>query len=155
MSVSFSGMAELRGLGGGRCGMAWFDVVHRDQGQAQVARFLEQAVKCGLVGYGAMDDGGAIAVVSDGQPVEPGGPPGIEMPLEADLVPSRAVIMAGRYFVHGSKATSGCGETASPHVGIDAMICATGQGCRLRVRCKPSSAARRTAARRLVTASLA
>jgi hypothetical protein len=35
------------------------------------------------------------------------------------------------------------------------MICATGQGYRLRVRGKSSSAARRTAARRLVTASLA
>jgi hypothetical protein len=90
-----------------------------------------------------------------GQPVEPGGPPGIEVPLEADLIPSRAVIMAGRCFVHGSKARSGHGELASPHLGIDAMICATGQGYRLRVLGKSSSAARRTAARRLVTASLA
>ena len=68
-----------------------------DQRQAQVAHFLEQAVKRGLVGDGAIDDGGAVAVVSEGEPVEPGGPPGIEVPLEADLVPSRAVIVAGRY----------------------------------------------------------
>jgi hypothetical protein len=67
--------------------MAGFDVIDRDQGQAQVARFLEQAMERGLVGYGAMDDGGAVAVVGDGQPVKPGGPPGIEVPLEADLVP--------------------------------------------------------------------
>src|SRR5579871_3123013 len=45
-------MAELPGLGDGRMGMAGFDVVDRDQGQAQVARFLEQAMERGLVGYG-------------------------------------------------------------------------------------------------------
>src|ERR1700759_926844 len=101
MSGSFSRMAELPGLDGGHMGMAGFDVIDRDQGQAQVARFLEQTVERGLVGYGAMDDGGAVAVAGDGQPVEPGGPPGIEVPLEADLVPSRAVIVAGRYFAHG------------------------------------------------------
>jgi hypothetical protein len=58
-------------------GMAGFDVIDRDQGQAHVARFLEQAIERGLVGYGAMDDGGAVAVVGEGQPVEPGGPPGL------------------------------------------------------------------------------
>src|SRR5579872_221288 len=125
MSGSFSRMAELPGLDGGRTGMAGFDVIDRDQGQAQVARFLQQAMERGLVGDGAMDDGGAVAVSGDGQPVEPGGPPGIEVPLEADLVPSRAVIVAGRYFVHGSKARRGHSELASPHVGIDAMIWAT------------------------------
>jgi hypothetical protein len=52
--------------------MAGFDVTDRDQGQAQVARFLEQAIERGLVGYGAVDDGGAVAVVGAGQPVEPG-----------------------------------------------------------------------------------
>ena len=63
-------------------GMAGFDVIDRDQGQAHVARFLEQAIKRGLVGYGAMDDGGSVTVVGEGQPVEPGGPPCIEVPLE-------------------------------------------------------------------------
>ena len=62
-------------------GMAGFDVIDRDQGQAHVARFLEQAIKRSLVGYGAMDDGGSVTVVGEGQPVEPGGPPGIEVPL--------------------------------------------------------------------------
>jgi hypothetical protein len=59
-------------------------------------------MECGLVGYGAVDDGGAVAALGDGQPVEPRRPPGIEVSLEADLVPSRAVIVAGRYFAHGA-----------------------------------------------------
>jgi hypothetical protein len=96
MSVSFSQIAELSGLGGGRLGMAGFDLRDRDQGQAQVARFLEQAMQRGLIGYRAMDEGGAVAVVGNGQPVEPGGPPGVEVPLEADLVPSGVVRAAGR-----------------------------------------------------------
>src|SRR5450631_2243770 len=81
--------------------MVGFDEGDRDQGQAQVARFLEQAVERGLVGYRAMDEGGAVAAVGEGQPVEPGGPPGVEVPLEADLVPSRVVMVAGRYLAHG------------------------------------------------------
>ena len=70
------------------------DVIDRDQGQAQVARLLQQAVQGCLVGYLAMDDGGAVAAVGDGQPVEPGRPTGIEVPLEADLVPSGIVLAA-------------------------------------------------------------
>src|ERR1700722_13815662 len=54
----------------------------------------------GLVCYGAMDDGGAVAVVGEGQPVEPGGPPRIEVPLEADLVPSRVVVVTSRHVAH-------------------------------------------------------
>ena len=68
MSVSFSWTAELSGPGGGRMGMAGFDVIDREQGQAQVARFLQQAVERGLVGYGAMDDGGAVAAVGEASP---------------------------------------------------------------------------------------
>ena len=45
----------------------------------------------GLVGYGATDDGGAVAVVGDGQPVEPGRPAGTEVALESDLVPAGSV----------------------------------------------------------------
>jgi hypothetical protein len=82
--------------------MAGVDVLDRDQGQAQVPRFLEHAVKRGLVGHRAMDDGGAVAAVGEGQPVEPGGPPGVEVPLEADLVPSGAVMAAGRYLADGA-----------------------------------------------------
>ena len=44
-----------------------------------------------LVGDRAVDDGGAVALVGEAQPVEPGGPSGIEVPLEADLVASGLV----------------------------------------------------------------
>src|SRR5690348_9645668 len=74
----------------------------RDQGQAQVACFLEQAVQRRLVGHRAVDDGGAVAAVGEGQPVEPGGPPGVEEPLDADLVPSRVLMTADRYRAHGA-----------------------------------------------------
>src|SRR6266487_4112857 len=82
--------------------MVGFDESDRDQGQAQVPRFLEQAVERGLVGYRAMDDGGAVAAMGNGQPVEPRGPPGAEVPLEADLIPSGAVMAVGRYLAHGA-----------------------------------------------------
>ena len=82
--------------------MAGFGEVDRDQGQAQVARFLEQAVERGLVGYRAVDDGGAVALAGKAQSVEPGGPPAVEVPLEADLVPSGAALAAGRYLAHGA-----------------------------------------------------
>src|ERR1700755_1582529 len=95
-------MAELPGLGGGCWGISGFDVIDRDQWQAQVARLLQQAVQRGLIGHEAMDEGGSVAVASDGQPVKPGGPPGIEVPLEADLVPSGTAIAAGRYVAHGA-----------------------------------------------------
>ena len=52
----------------------------------QVAHFAQQAVQRGLVGHRAMHDGGAGALVGEAQPVEPGGPAGIEAPFEADLV---------------------------------------------------------------------
>src|SRR5207249_6698645 len=91
---------ELPGPAGGRIGLAGFDLSDRDQRQAQVADFLEQAVQRGLVGYRAADDGGAVAGVGEAQSVKPGGPPGIEVPLEADFVPPRAVMRAGRYVAH-------------------------------------------------------
>jgi hypothetical protein len=71
------------------------DVIDRNQGQAQVAYFLEQSMQCRLVGHRAVDDGGATAAVGEGQPVEPGGPPCVEMSLVADLVPPRVQMAAG------------------------------------------------------------
>src|ERR1700687_1604975 len=97
-------------------GMAGFDAIDRDQGQAHVARFLQQAIKRGLVGYGAMDNGGSVTVVGEGQPVEPGGPPGIEVPLEADLVPSRVVMVASRHFAHGAPSAVACLDGSQPAV---------------------------------------
>src|SRR4029077_5189319 len=81
-------------------GLVGLDLSDRDQRKAQVAHFLEQAVQGGLGGYRATDDGGAVVLVGQAQSVKPGRPPGIEVPLEADLVPPRAVMRAGRDFAH-------------------------------------------------------
>ena len=54
----------------------------------QQAFIDEQAMQCGLVGYRAIDDGGAVALVGEAQSVKPGGPSGFEAPLEADFVSS-------------------------------------------------------------------
>ena len=59
----------------------------RDQGQADVADPGQHSVERGLVDDRSVQDGGAVG---SGQchPVQPGGPPGVEAPLEADLVPA-------------------------------------------------------------------
>jgi hypothetical protein len=75
-------------------GLVGLDTEDRDQRQADIANLLEQAVQGSLIGYRAMDDGGAIAPVGETQPVKPGGPSGIEVPLEADLV-SPALLSIG------------------------------------------------------------
>src|SRR5580704_6698242 len=93
-------MDELSGLVGGRIGLAGFDLSDRDQRQAQVAHFLEQPMQRGLVGYRAINEGGAVVLAGEAQSVKPGGPSGMEVPPEADFVPSRAVMRAGRYFAH-------------------------------------------------------
>jgi hypothetical protein len=71
-----------------------FNASDRDQRQADVAHPLQQAMQRGLVGYSTMDDRGAIALEAEAQPVKPGGPSRIEVPLEADLVPSGLVAIA-------------------------------------------------------------
>src|SRR5215207_6290566 len=67
----------------------------RDQRQAEVAHLREQAVQRGLVDDGTMEEGRAVAVVGEGQPVKPGGPAGAEAPLDADLVPTGVVRVDG------------------------------------------------------------
>ena len=69
-------------------GLVGVDVADRDQGQAQVTDSLEQAVEGCLVGDRAADDGGAVALMGDGQAVEPGGPVRVKVPREPDLVAS-------------------------------------------------------------------
>jgi hypothetical protein len=71
-----------------------FDVHDRDQRQAEVAHLPEQAVQRGLVDDGAVDDGRAVVFAGEAQPVKPGGPPRIEVPLEADLVASERVVIS-------------------------------------------------------------
>ena len=63
--------------------MVLLDADDRDERQAYVADPLEQAVQRSLVGDQAMDDGGAVALMGEAQPVEPGSPSAIEMSLEA------------------------------------------------------------------------
>src|SRR5664279_4950036 len=97
MAFSCSGLRKQRGLVGGPApswatdllrapGLVGFDPGDRDQRQACVAYFLEQAVQRGLVDDDAVQGGGAIAVGGEGHPVEPGGPAVAEVPLEACLL---------------------------------------------------------------------
>ena len=57
-----------------------------DQGQTQIADFAQHAMQCGLVDHSALDKRGAISLVGEAQPVEPGGPSGIEVPPDSDFV---------------------------------------------------------------------
>src|SRR5215207_758757 len=77
-------------------GVVGFDLCDRDQRQAEVAHPSEQAVQRGLVDDRTVDAGRAVAVVGEGHPVEPGRPSGVEVALEADLVPSGPRTGAGR-----------------------------------------------------------
>src|SRR4029078_9652345 len=73
-------------LGAGRPGRVGVDLRHRDQWQSGVAHLLEQAMERRLIGYGATDDGDALALVTEGQAVKPGSPSAIQVSLEANLV---------------------------------------------------------------------
>ena len=57
-----------------------------DQGQRQVACFVDQAIECGLITDRAGQPGIAIGVVRDRQAIEPGRPTGIEMALDGNLI---------------------------------------------------------------------
>jgi hypothetical protein len=76
----------------------------RDQWQAQIAHLLEQAMERGLVDDRAAKDGRPVAFVSEAQTVKPGDPAGLEVPLEADLVPSGLLRIVSRcaWFAHGA-----------------------------------------------------
>src|SRR5712692_4615864 len=89
----------------------------------------------GLVDDGASEDGCAVALVGEAHPVEPGGPSGGEVPLEADFVTSRLVMVVNGcvWLAHGapsfvawSHSRQRCGEAASPHVVINVVIPGTG-----------------------------
>src|SRR5688572_20398697 len=66
-----------------------------------------------LVRDRAMDDGGAVAVVGEAQPVKPGGPSGIEVPLEADFVTSglMAIVSRSACFAHRAPLRVSVGST--------------------------------------------
>ena len=67
-------------------GLVGVEVGDREQGQTQVADPLEEAVEGCLVGDRSADDGGPVALVGDGQAVEPGGPARVEVTAQPDLV---------------------------------------------------------------------
>ena len=52
----------------------------------------------GLIGDRALEDRAAVALTAEAEAVKPGGPAVVEVPLEADLVPSRFVVIG----VHSS-----------------------------------------------------
>ena len=93
----------------GHTGSLGLGVGHRDQWEAQVTHFAEQAVQRGLVDHRAMEDGGAVALVGEAQPVKPGGSASIEVPLEADCVTSGLVTVVNGYvsFTHGAPSCVG------------------------------------------------
>src|SRR3954468_2216049 len=87
ISVSLSCVRVwLSRLGAGRPGRVGVDVRHRDQWQSGVAHLLEQAMERRLIGYAATDDGDALALMAEAQPVKPGSPSAIQVSLEANLV---------------------------------------------------------------------
>ena len=60
--------------------------MNSDQGQAEIAYFAKQAVQRGLVHNRATEQSGPVALLSQGQPIEPVGPMGVEVPFESDFV---------------------------------------------------------------------
>lgn len=61
---------------------------------AQIAHLLKHAVKGGPVGDGSAEHGRPVGLVTEGQPIEPRGPPSIESVAEPDLI--RVVLSAHR-----------------------------------------------------------
>src|SRR3954449_1599741 len=74
----------------------------RDQGEADVAQLVQQAVQGGLVDDRTPEQGAAVTG-GQGHAVEAGGPSGVEPPLEADLVPAGPVRAAGGCGAHDRK----------------------------------------------------
>ena len=85
---------------GGSIGVVGVDLSDGDQWQSGVADILEQAMERRLVGNVPPDDGEALALVAEAQAVKPSGPSRVEVPLEADFVPSGLAITAGRCLAH-------------------------------------------------------
>lgn len=69
-------------------------------------------MECCLVGDKTMNEGGAIALLGKAQSVNPSGPSGSEVSLEADFVPSGLAIIAGRCLAHGRNVG---GDVVSEH----------------------------------------
>jgi len=57
-----------------------------DQRHAEVTHPLEQSVERGLIGDRTAQDRGPVGFMTEGQTIEPGGPPRVEAPGHPDLV---------------------------------------------------------------------
>src|SRR5664279_1595935 len=57
------------------------DPGYRDQRKADIAHLSQQAMKRGLIGHRPVDDGAAVALCGQAEPVKPAGPTGLEMPM--------------------------------------------------------------------------
>src|ERR1051326_481504 len=86
----------------------------------------------GLVDHRTANHGCAIALVNEAQSVEPGGPSGLEVPLQADFVLSeittsvRGCVRVTHVLLPSLACTQdrkGCDECASSHVMIDVNHC--------------------------------
>ena len=142
----------------GSTGVAGVGLGDRQQREPEVAELVQQSVQRGLVGDRAAEDGGAVVGVGEVEVVEPGGPAVVEPALDADLVPV-AVVLVRCAAAHGREGRNGGDERASSQVMTAVMnflagtspvasdVGAWGQ--------RWSWWARRTAARRLFTPSLA
>src|SRR5664279_6273640 len=64
------------------------DPGYRDQRKADIAHLPQQAMKRGLIGHRPVDDGAAVALRGQAEPVKPAGPTGLEMPHESNPVPA-------------------------------------------------------------------
>ncbi len=65
------------------------DGIELDQGDPEIADLGQQAVQLSLVQYESGDRGRAVVLVAHLEVVEPGGPVGVEMPLDAEDVARR------------------------------------------------------------------
>ena len=64
----------------GHCRVWWVDDLHGDQGDAEVADFHQQPMELRLVCDGTAEACRAVAFTGQGEVIEPGGPPLVEVP---------------------------------------------------------------------------
>jgi hypothetical protein len=64
----------------------WLNTLHREQRQTQVTHFVKHPMQCCLVCEWTEEHGFASVPLDDGQPIEPGRPVTIKMPLDDDAV---------------------------------------------------------------------
>src|SRR4051794_32591314 len=96
MSVPFLGGGRQWRRGGCRRSVGW-DLPERDQGHADIAQLVKDAVQRGLIDDGTTDGGGAVVEGGDAQPAEPSLPPLPEMSLDADFVPLGGAVTSSRW----------------------------------------------------------